>query len=62
MNKYWVVGGTYASTAFADLAPGAEDIRIGPFITYEEAKSAWAELSWNTAYQCNTRFTITETG
>ena len=62
MTTYWVVGGRYASTNFSDLAPGAEDVRVGPFVSYGEAKSAWAELSWQTSDQCNTRFVITENG
>ena len=60
MTTYWVIGGRYASTRFSDLAPGAEDVRIGPFISYEEAKSACAELSWHAVDECNTRFTIKE--
>jgi hypothetical protein len=62
MSKYWVVGGHYASTDFVRLAPGAEDVRIGPFISYNEARSAWAELSWQASDECNTRFVITESG
>ncbi|HSR54781.1 MAG TPA: DUF4170 domain-containing protein [Alphaproteobacteria bacterium] len=60
MTTYWVVGGRYASTRFTDLAPGAEDVRIGPFISYDEAKAAWTELSWNAIDDCNTRYVITE--
>ncbi len=62
MFKYWVVGGNYTSTDFQQLAPGAEDIRVGPFISYSEAKSAWAELSRQASERCNTRFVITESG
>ncbi|MCZ6496917.1 MAG: hypothetical protein O6924_12160 [Alphaproteobacteria bacterium] len=62
MSKYWVVGGKYASTDFSNLAPGAEDVRIGPFVSYAEAKSAWAELSRQASEQCNVRFVITESG
>lgn len=62
MQKYWVVGGLYSSTEFTELAPGAEDVRIGPFVSYAEAKSAWADLSWQAVDQCNARFVITESG
>ena len=62
MFRYWVVGGNYASTEFSELAPGAEDVRIGPFVSYREARSAWAEISWQAADQCNVRFMITESG
>ncbi len=62
MSKYWVVGGTYASTDFSELAPGAEDVRIGPFVSYAEARSAWADLSRQASNQCNVRFVITESG
>ena len=62
MSKYWVVGGKYASTDFSNLAPGAEDVRIGPFVSYAEARSAWAELSRQASEQCNVRFVITESG
>ncbi|MCH8918508.1 MAG: hypothetical protein IIC52_10670, partial [Proteobacteria bacterium] len=51
MFRYWVVGGNYASTEFSELAPGAEDVRIGPFVSYREARSAWAEISWQAADQ-----------
>ena len=62
MTTYWVVGGRYVSTKFSDLAPGADDVRVGPFVSYGEAKSAWADLSRQASDQCNTRFVITESG
>ncbi len=62
MARYWITGGTFASTDFNRLAPGAEDFRIGPFVTYEEAECAWAELSWQHIDECNTRFVISESG
>lgn len=58
MTTYWVIGGTYASTDFRELAPGAMEIRLGPFATYAEAERAWAAQSWRTVDECNTRFAI----
>ncbi len=62
MSKYWVIGGRYVSTDFSELAPGAEDVRIGPFVSFPEAKSAWADLSRQASEQCHVRFMITESG
>lgn len=58
MARYWVVGGTYASTSFRELAPGAEEIRLGPFINRAEAEAAWAQMAWRSVDECNTRFII----
>ena len=59
-GPYWVVGGEYADTSFARLAPGAREQRIGPFATYRDAKDAWRAVSWRSVDKCNVRFRIVE--
>ena len=46
MAGYWIVGGQYQSTDFAEMAEGHEETRIGPFETYGQARKEWARLSW----------------
>lgn len=58
MTLYWVIGGRYASTAFQALAPGAREVREGPFSTRAEAEKVWSALSWQSVDECNTRFAI----
>jgi len=58
MASYWVIGGEYRDTEFRDLAPGAEEVRRGPFATLAEAREVWAELSWRAVDNCNTRYVI----
>ena len=58
MARYWVVGGTYSSTSFRTLAPGTEEIRLGPFVNRAEAEAAWAQMAWHSVDECNTRFVI----
>ncbi len=41
MNEYWVIGGEYADSSFADLLPGREPERFGPFRSYDEARREW---------------------
>jgi hypothetical protein len=57
---YWVVGGEYADTSFARLAPGAREERIGPFVTYRDAMDVWQAVSWRNVDKCNVRFRIVE--
>jgi len=57
-SQYWVVGGEYADTRFTTPAPGTEELRIGPFATYEAAKAEWARRAWSTVDDAHTRFRI----
>jgi hypothetical protein len=60
MAKYWVLGGTYRDTSFAEIAPGRSEERHGPFASYEEAHKKWAERAWATVDDANSRFRIVE--
>ena len=56
--QYWVVGGEYSDTRFTTPAPGTEELRIGPFATYEAAKAEWTRRAWSTVDDAHTRFRI----
>jgi hypothetical protein len=54
---YWVVGGIYKDTRFAEPAEGAEQW-YGPFATYDEAKAEWQRRAWETVDDAHARFRI----
>jgi hypothetical protein len=56
--QYWVVGGEYSDTRFTTPASGTEELRIGPFATYEAAKAEWARRAWSTVDDAHARFRI----
>jgi hypothetical protein len=56
--RYWVVGGEYKDARFAELAPGAEEERHGPFATYEEAHKVWSGRAWATVDNALVRFRV----
>ena len=60
MTVYWVVGGEYADTRFAALAPGRTLERYGPFATYQEAREEWQKRAWATVDDCQVRYTVVE--
>jgi hypothetical protein len=57
VRRYWVVGGQYMTMAFENMIDGTECI-YGPFLSEEEAKSAWRSVSERTRCQATVRFTI----
>ncbi|BBK39591.1 hypothetical protein STAQ_46690 [Allostella sp. ATCC 35155] len=57
---FWVIGGEYADTEFRTLAKGRTEERIGPFATWEEARSAWSARAFATVDDCHSRFRIVE--
>ncbi len=57
---HWVIGGEYRDGSFAELAPGAQMERLGPFGTYDEAKKIWAARAWATVDNALMRFRIVE--
>lgn len=59
-TEYWVVGGRYASTDFAEFAPGYAEERLGPFDSYEKAKKVWQEQAWKDVDNCHARYQIVE--
>lgn len=58
MARYWVTGGKYADTSFTKLAEGEEEVRKGPFDTYEDAHAVWAAASWANVDDAFTRYRI----
>ncbi|MCR9072307.1 MAG: hypothetical protein NXI18_11350 [Alphaproteobacteria bacterium] len=60
-NRYWVIGGEYASTAFDRVVEGTERI-LGPFRCKEEAHRAWETVAVETRSICLARFTVVQEG
>lgn len=60
-NRYWVIGGEYANTAFDRVVEGTERI-LGPFLCQEEAHRAWESVAVETRSICLARFTIVREG
>lgn len=57
-SKFWVVGGKYTDTNFTELADGAEETRLGPFTTYDEAKAVWRAKAMETVDDAHFRYSI----
>jgi Domain of unknown function (DUF4170) len=55
---FWVIGGQYTDTRFAEIAGGGAEARLGPFQTYEEAKAEWARRAWATVDDAHARYRI----
>jgi uncharacterized protein DUF4170 len=62
MPRYWVIGGEYADTAFQVIADGGKEERLGPFDSYEAAKSAWQSRAWANVDNAHSRYRIEEEG
>ncbi len=54
--KYWVVGGSYKDTSFAE--PVGDERWFGPFDTYEEAKAEWQSRAWASVDDAHARYRI----
>ncbi|HEX2580360.1 MAG TPA: DUF4170 domain-containing protein [Dongiaceae bacterium] len=59
--SWWVVGGTYTDTSFTICASPEGEQWHGPYASEEEAKQAWARLSWQNVDDALTRFRIQTT-
>lgn len=57
-KRYWVIGGEYTDTGFETIAGGGEPERHGPYPTYDKARDAWADLSWQHIDDAHVRYTI----
>ncbi len=55
---YFVVGGEYRDATFTEMAPGAQQERLGPFASYDEAHKIWAARAWATVDNALMRFRI----
>ena len=56
-GKFYVVGGEYADTSFAAIAPGQQEQRFGPF-SETEARNKWRSLTGQTVDNALIRFRI----
>ena len=56
-DEWWVVGGAYTDTDFKTIARGVEE-RIGPFMSYEEARKVWWEKSSSNVDDAYVRYRI----
>ena len=55
-SQYWVVGGEFTGTEFAELQGPAE--ALGPFANYEGAYREWERRSTETRPNAYMRYTI----
>ena len=60
MSQFWVIGGEYETTAFKNLAPGKQEVREGPFDSYEDALKCWQSHAWATVDNALAHFHIEE--
>ena len=56
-GKYYVVGGEYADTNFAEIAEGQTEERFGPF-EEQEARAVWRALTGKTVDNAMVRYRI----
>lgn len=57
-RQYWIIGGEYTDTNFETIVGGGEPERHGPYTGYDEAREAWADLSWRHIDDAHVRYTI----
>lgn len=60
MRQFWVVGGVYRDSQFLEIAEGAQEVREGPFETYDLANKAWQALAWASVDDALAQFHIEE--
>ena len=56
-ERFWVVGGEYSDTAFAELKDGSTEI-CGPFVSYESARARWRAAAESTRSNACVRYAI----
>lgn len=56
-TRYNVIGGEYADTSFATLAPGTVQQRFGP-LSHHEAMALWRSLSSKSVDNCMVRYYV----
>lgn len=56
-GKFYVVGGEYADTGFAEIAHGQDEERFGPY-TESEARMVWRALTGKTVDNALVRYRI----
>jgi hypothetical protein len=58
-SKFWIVGGEYRDTSFAELIDGTSTL-AGPFRCYEDALAQWKRIVHSTTSNATARFTIAQ--
>lgn len=61
LKQFWVVGGEYTDTHFAEILGGGKEHRFGPYRSMDEAQAQWQKRSWPHVDNCNVRYRIVET-
>ena len=56
-DRYWVVGGEYLDTRFAELKAETAQI-FGPFVSYDSARARWRTAAEATRSNACMRFAI----
>ncbi len=56
-ERYWVIGGEYATCTFETLRDGAGQM-LGPFDDREAARDVWRRLSREHSSRATARFSI----
>ena len=56
-QRYWVIGGEYADTAFNQIEPGSESVH-GPFNDELRARTEWQRLTFRDRCGATTRYAI----
>lgn len=59
-SQWFVVGGDYTDTSFSQVVGGTEEERLGPFSSYDQARTAWQQRAWATVDSCTKRYRIVE--
>ena len=60
-TQYWVIGGIYTDTRFAETAAEKREERFGPFESYKDAYDQWAKLAWRSVDDAHARYRIEAT-
>ena len=56
-ERFWIIGGEFRDTSFAELVAGTERL-LGPYMSREQALTAWRGLADETRSLCTARFTV----
>jgi len=56
-QRYWVIGGEYADSAFSQLEAGSESVH-GPFNDEIRARTEWQRLTFRDRCGATTRYAI----
>ncbi len=57
--NFWVIGSEFTDTAFETVIDGTQAM-FGPFVSYDDARSAWREKADATRANCHMRYPLVE--